>query len=155
MIRFNEIEAGHLVAQTAGTVYVPGHHVAVTRHRDADGALLGGVILSDYTGVAFTLHEAGFVPNWMSRDLLWATFHYAFVQLGCTSMIGTTPSHNTDALNLALRVGFEVETTIKDCLPGGGSLIITRMWRDKCRWLKVKPRSLVCNQTMTEGPDGR
>jgi hypothetical protein len=124
--------------------------VSFSTHR-ADGTYLGGNILKDYTGVSMAIHDGSVSEHWLTRDLLWITFHYPFVQLGCTSLIGYTPSYNTVALSLALKVGFELETRIKDCLPGGGDLVVTRMWRDRCRWLKLKPRSLADRQALIDG----
>lgn len=146
MIRFNDPVAGARVAEMAQAPYGSGD-VAISNHRD-DGTLLGGVVLTNHTGASFFIHQAAHDPRWLTRDMLWAIFHYPFVQCGCRSLIGMTPSENAQALAVAMKVGFEVETVIRDCLPGGEHLIVTRMWRDKCRWLNWKPKSLICNQSM-------
>lgn len=149
MIRFNDRDAGQHIAELSGIVLGPAD-VPISRHKP-DGTFMGGVILTCYTGAAFFMHQGARDSRWLNRDMLWAIFHYPFVQCGCTSIIGMTPSYNVGALSIALKAGFELETTIKDCLPGGENLIVTRMWRDKCRWLDWTPRTLVCNQSVQEG----
>lgn len=146
-VRINDAEAGHRIADLAFTNFVPNHDVCFSSHRE-DGTFLGGVILTDFTGAAMTIHDGSVNEHWCTRDLLWLTFHYPFVQLGCKSLVGLTPRHNAHALAFAMKVGFEIETVIRDCLPGGDDLVVTRMWRDKCRWLKLKPRTLACNHSL-------
>lgn len=137
----NDQHAGSRIAELANCRYVHGSDVCFSTHR-SDGTFLGGTILTDYTGAAMTLHEGSVSEHWLTRDMLWVTFHYPFVQLGCRSVIGTTPRSNTHALAFALKIGFEIETMIRDCLPGGDDMVITRMWRDRCKWLRIKPRML-------------
>jgi hypothetical protein len=106
-----------------------------------EGKLLGGVIYDGYTENCIFMHQAGFHPSWMTRELLWAVFHYPFVQLGCGKVCGTIPSAKTELLEFNERLGFKVETKITDAYPDGDMLILS-MARDECRWLKVTPRGI-------------
>lgn len=151
-LRINDAVAGQMVAELAGTTFDERYNISFSTHHSGSGNFLGGVILKDFSGASAWLHEGSIDPHWMTRDLLWMTFHYPFEQLGMKSLIGGTPRSNTNALAFCLKVGFEYETAIKDCLPGGDDLIITRMWREKCRWLKLRPRGWADNQVPTHKP---
>lgn len=140
-IRFNDPAAGDRIAELAGCAFTLGREVCFSSHR-ADGAFLGGFILTGYTGASMTIHIGSTTEKWGCPDLLWVAFHYPFVQLGCTSLIGPVPDYNTDTLAFALKMGFELETAIRGCFPGGGNMLITRMWREKCKWLHIQPRRL-------------
>lgn len=138
MIAFDPVFGPH-IANAAGVVF----------NRDADtvlcrvehGELLGGVIFTDYTGSSINLHVAGFKPNWINNDMLWATFHYPFVQLNCKVILGRVSAANSKALEFDLKLGFSEVARIDDVFPDG-SLILLAMRREDCRWLKLRPRHL-------------
>lgn len=138
MIAFNPIFGPH-IARAAGVVF----------NRDADtvlcrvenGELLGGVVYSGYTGVSIHMHVAGFSPKWINHDILWAAFHYPFVQLNCNVIFGQVPESNSKALEFDKKLGFSEVVHIKDVFPDGG-LILLSMRREHCRWLKLRPRHL-------------
>jgi RimJ/RimL family protein N-acetyltransferase len=109
-----------------------------------DGKLLGGVIYDGYTVACIFIHQAGFSKKWLSKDMLWVAFDYPFNQLGCSKLCGTIPSTNEELLAFNTRLGFKVETRIRDAYPGGDMLILS-MTRDECPWLKIKPGNLKGN----------
>jgi RimJ/RimL family protein N-acetyltransferase len=142
-ISINETEDGERIAQLAGCHFTPSLDVCFASYSN-DGEFMGGVILTDYNGSSIMIHDGSVSGHWLTRDMLWIIFHYPFIQLGCRSIIGMTPRSNAHALRFALKTGFEYETTIRDCLPGGDDFVVIRMWRDRCRWLKLKPRGFSC-----------
>ena len=73
--------------------------------------------------------------------MLWVSFNYTFIQLGCKVLFGQVPETNSKALEFDLKIGFKEITRIDDVFPDGG-LILLAMRREECRWLKLKPRSL-------------
>ena len=141
----NDPVAAHRIAESAGVHYRPGHDVSFVSCR-SDGTLLGGVILNEYTGTTMHIHAGSFSEHWMIRDLLWLMFHYPFVQLNVRSLIAPVRRGNTHAMSFVGKVGFDLETVIRDYYPGGDDLMIMRMWADKCRWLSLKPREISFNQ---------
>lgn len=143
-IHINHEGDGDIIAAAAGGFsFNPRDETCITRRRD--GAVLGGMIYSSYTGRSLEMHVAAFGPNWISKDLLWVAFHYPFVQLGCEKVFARVQASNAAALRMDKHLGFEFETTIKDVYPDGDLLVLS-MYRDKCRWLALKPRNLISNR---------
>lgn len=87
------------------------------------------------------MHVAAFRPRWINRDLLWAAFHYPFVQLGVKKVFGQVPEDNTKALELNRNLGFKEETRIADVYPEG-DMVLMSMYKADCRWLSIKPRGI-------------
>lgn len=142
MIVFNNKEHGARIAKAIPRVYNPADNViSRVEGPTPDGKLLGGVIYDGHTGPLIFMHQAGFTKRWISRELLWVCFDYPFNQLGCTKVAGTIPSTDQALLDINLKMGFVVETSLEGGYPGGDMLVMT-MTRDQCRWLKLKPREL-------------
>ena len=140
MIEFNNQDHGRILADEIGIQYNPEHDTVIARVT-SQGNLLGGVIFNNYTGTSITIHVAGFSPTWINPDMLWVTFHYPFVRLGCRKIIGQVSSGNSRALEFDKKLGFIEEARIKDVYPDG-DLVLVSMTREDCRWLRIKPRSL-------------
>lgn len=128
------------IATATGVIFHPGVDKCISRV-DANDKLLGGVIYKDYTGASIQGHIAGFVPNWLSRDLLWVIFDYPFNQLGVNKIIGLVPDSNKAALAFDYKLGFKYVTIIPGVFEDG-DLIILDMDRAACRWLAIQPRTL-------------
>lgn len=140
-LEFGNKEHGQMIADAIPRRFNPACDPVIS-NVGADGDLLGGVIYDGYTGSCIFIHQAGFDKHWMNRDMLWTAFDYPFNQLGCTKLFGTIPSTNGELLGINLRLGFQVEAVLEDAYPGGDMLVLS-MKRDECRWLKLKPRSIV------------
>jgi len=139
MIVFNNAVYGDRIAKAAGTTFNQRGDVCIAR--EERGELWGGASYTGYTGSSVGVHTAGFRPDWINQDLLWVCFHYPFVQLGCSKLLGQVPSSNLKALEFDLKMGFIEETRVKDVFPDG-DLVVMSMKKETCRWLKLKPRSL-------------
>jgi RimJ/RimL family protein N-acetyltransferase len=144
VIHTNNHSHGHAIAKAAGTVYNPAVDVSISRTEE--DVLLGGVIYNSYTGASINIHMAGFTPRWASRDMLWICFDYPFNQLGCKKIFAQVPAQNAHAIKVNLKMGFKIETTIKDVFVDD-DLVVLSMTRDNCRWLNIKPRNLVAKET--------
>lgn len=142
MIHFDNVEHGELIAARIPRAYRPGTDHVISRTSDRTGELMGGVLLGDFTGSMLFIHQAGFQPGWITPDLLWVVFDYAFNQVKATKLCGTIPSGNQALLALNEKLGFKVESRIEDGYPGGNQLLAMTMTRDDCRWLGLKPRKL-------------
>jgi RimJ/RimL family protein N-acetyltransferase len=135
MIVFNDVEHGVLIAKESNFMeYNPlwDRCFSVVR----DNRLLGGVILTRYTGEggSIAMHVAGFNPRWLNRDFIWAVFHYAFEGLKVNKVFGEVPASNRKALQFDQKLGFKVEGLIRDVFPDG-HLYLLAMYKGDCRWL--------------------
>ena len=140
-IHIDNVEHGLAIARAASTTFQPTTR-CIARVRD--GELLGGVLYENNTGASILAHMAGFTPDWVNRDLLWVSFHYPFIQLGVRKMFGQVAESNRAALEFNRKLGFKEEHRIKDVFPDG-DMILLAMYRDDCRWLRLKPRHLRYN----------
>lgn len=146
MIEFNNAEHGHLIAKHAGSIFNPVADTVISRVER--GEFRGGVIYNNYTGASINLHVYGVYPDWVNRDMLWICFHYPFVQLGCKKVFAQVPANNTRSLDFELKLGFKIEARIADVFPDE-DLIVVSMRREDCRWLKIRPNGVICNQEPT------
>jgi RimJ/RimL family protein N-acetyltransferase len=139
LIVFNNPTHGAAIAAHAGVTFNPASDTCIAVVRK--GEMTGGTIYSNYTHASIAMHVAGFTPSWASIDMLWVAFHYPFVQLRCKKVFAQIPENNLKALEFDFKLGFKEEARIRDVFPAG-DLILLSMYRDECRWLKIKPRSL-------------
>lgn len=138
-IFLDNTEFAEKIASELNITYRPNLDHSLTRVKH--GKLLGGVIYQSYTGPSIELFMAGLDPHWVSRDLIWATFAYPFIQLKCSKLIGRVADTNKRALNMELKLGFKEEGRIKNAVTGGDILILT-MKREDCKWLlRISPRT--------------
>lgn len=143
----NYPRVGEFIAKRAHCTYNPmtDNTVAVI---DEDYSLgdpqhiCGGVLFTNYTGASIWVHMAGNGGAWASSTFLWCVFHYAFEQLGVRRLYGVVESANEHALKVDLRLGFEIATTLPDVFASGPATVVY-MTPEMCRWLKVKPRTLM------------
>lgn len=142
--RFRNIVCGDLnygkaIAAKAGAFYNAEYDRNVARIEilpDGSERLIGGAIYNTFTHRSINAHMAGFTKNWISRDLLWACFYYPFVQLGCEYIFGQVPDDNPRALALNHHLGYREIARIPDVYDNGAGLIVIRMRRADCRYLK-------------------
>lgn len=141
MICFNIPEHGYQISKLAPCLFVPGQTPVISRVTH-EGKLLGGVVYDNYVPTAsIGAHIAGFAPNWLNNDLLWAIFDYPFNQLGVRTIFGQVQASNTKALAFDLRLGFNEVVRIGDVYPDG-DLVLLKMQRQDCKWLKLVPRGI-------------
>lgn len=139
MIEFGNINHGLAIACAAGTLIDLGNDVIISHTRN--DKLLGGVVYYDFTGKTVAIHVAGFDPGWLSRDLLWVTFHYAFVQLKCASIFAEIRSRNIKTIAFVKRIGFSEEVIIPEVFPED-DLVIYRLREAECKWHRIKPLNI-------------
>ncbi len=135
----NDPAVGEFVEQHAGALYT--RHADVTFGTEIDGKIAGGVILTNFTGAACQSHVAGVHPRWLSRDLLWITFHYVFVQLGLKQVLVTLNAANETARRFNERLGYETVCSLKDVFPDSDMLVMS-LRRDQGRFLDIQPRTV-------------
>lgn len=144
MIVSGDLNHARRIAEASRATFNPACDICISRC--VGGELYGGVIYEGYTGAggSIAMHVAGFNDNWMNRDFLWVIFHYPFVQLDCRKVFGQVPEENQNMLEFALKIGFKIVVKIDDVFPDG-ACILTALARENCRWLKLKPSTLVLN----------
>lgn len=128
---------GPWVANRVGTVWSPNRSTTIGLF-SVDTGLMAGVIYEGFNGANIGAHIAS-VPGkaWPTRDFLWFIFYYPFEQLGAKRITGVVASCNKEAVDFNLRLGFELEATLKDAHPQGDLLMFV-MRRENCKWLKLR-----------------
>lgn len=141
----NHESIGRFVSALAKCDYNPATDSTigiVDDSKSGDSWVRGGVIYTGYTGSAVWMHVAGRDESWITRDMLWAAFHYPFVQLGCRRVYGIVEEANQHALDFDLKLGFSVHVALPFMFASGAGIVVF-MDRDTCRWLKLRPRALM------------
>lgn len=140
MIRFNDIHAIKLIARACEVDFVPVLHHCIAEY-DGNDRLKGGVLFTGYRSGSVSIHMAGFCKNWVSRPMVYLAFDYPFRQLGVKKLYGMVPERNPKALKNDVHLGFKIEYLTRDVYnyeDGVNGVYLLSMYRDDCRWLKMK-----------------
>jgi len=105
--------------------------------QEIDGEVKAVVAFDNILDKSCMMHTAAIVPNWISKDLLWACFDYPFNILKVKVILASVASTNTEALRLDRHLGFVDKAYIEDAHLNG-DLVILAMRRENCRWLDIK-----------------
>ena len=105
--------------------------------QEIDGEVKAVVAYDNILDKSCLMHTAAIVPNWISKDLLWAAFDYPFNKLGLSVILASVASTNEEALKLDRHLGFVDKAYIEDA-HADGDLVILAMRRENCRWLDIK-----------------
>ena len=105
--------------------------------QEIDGEVKAVVAFDNILDKSCQMHTAAIVPNWISKDLLWACFDYPFNKLGVKVILASVASTNEEALKLDRHLGFVDKAYIEDAHLDG-DLVILAMRRENCRWLGIK-----------------
>lgn len=120
--------------------------------RTENGVLQGGVVYENWTGKGGSLlvHIAGFSKRWIDRDMLFVMFDYPFRQLDCKQAFCQVAAKNTEVLEFNKHFGWEEVIKLEGVFPDD-DMVLMRMYRDKCRFLNVKPREVRPRRTQDNG----
>jgi RimJ/RimL family protein N-acetyltransferase len=105
--------------------------------QEIDGEVKAVVAFDNILDKSCMMHTAAIVPNWISKDLLWACFDYPFNILKVKVILASVASTNEEALKLDRHLGFVDKAYIEDAHIDG-DLVILAMRRENCRWLDIK-----------------
>jgi RimJ/RimL family protein N-acetyltransferase len=105
--------------------------------QEIDGEVKAVVAFDNILDKSCMMHTAAIVPNWISKDLLWACFDYPFNILKVKVILASVASTNEEALRLDRHLGFVDKAYIEDAHIDG-DLVILAMRRENCRWLDIK-----------------
>ena len=98
-----------------------------------DSAIIGCVGFDQFNGASLVMHAAG-EQGWLSRQLIYVVFNYAFNVCNVKMLIGLVPSDNRDALRFNSHLGFKTALVLEDAHPDG-ALVLMTMLRGECRYL--------------------
>ena len=104
--------------------------------QEIDGKIGAVVAYTNIQSKSCAMHTASIMPNWISKDLLWAAFDYPFNKLGVNVILAAVSSTNEEALKLDRHLGFVDKAYIEDAHIDG-DLVILAMRRENCRWLDI------------------
>lgn len=102
--------------------------------------IIAGIWFESFNGANMMMHVAA-VPhsNWLFKELLWYAFYYPFIECGCRRVTGLVAESNAEAREFDERLGFRLEARLKEAAPDG-DLLVYALFRDDCRWLKLRDR---------------
>lgn len=127
----------HLRAWITGVLGMQFSPYATFIGQEIDGEVKAVVAYDNILEKSCLMHTAAIVPNWISKDLLWACFDYPFNKLGLSVILASVASTNKEALRLNRHLGFKDKAYIEDAHIDG-DLVILAMRREDCRWLDIK-----------------
>lgn len=127
----------HLRGWISGVLGMQFSPFATFIGQEIDGEVKAVVAFDNVLDKSCMMHTAAIVPNWISKDLLWACFDYPFNILKVKVILASVASTNTEALKLDRHLGFKDKAYIEDAHIDG-DLVILAMRREDCRWLDIK-----------------
>lgn len=126
---------GQFVAAEVGKLWIEGSGQTLGWLDGED--LVAGITFTNFDGVNVWMDCAATEgARWLDRRGLWAIFNYVFEQLGCLRCSCMIPEDNNKSLKLVQQAGFEHEATLERAAPGGNHMLVFRMFREECPWLK-------------------
>lgn len=132
-VTFDADVVGPWVFERAGGKFLPGCCTAIGLVKD--GKIAAGVTYSDYNGASVVCGIAG-EGRWANRGFLWLIFAYPFLQLKVKRITTFINPNNTVSKKFTLKLGFTLESTMKDAHPEG-DMWMTCMLRNECKWIEV------------------
>ena len=146
MIHTGNSDHGVVIMRSIKSDFTPVTMEVISRTEK--GILLGGVIYENWTGPGGSclVHIAGFTKNWINRDMLWIMFDFPFRQLDCKLAFAQVAAKNTIARAFCESIGWEELHTLEGVFPDD-DMVLLRMKRDTCRYLKLKPRTISPRRT--------
>lgn len=150
MIHTSNEEHGQRIMRSIGSDFAKVTMEVISRSEN--GVLYGGVVFENFTGAggSILIHVAGFHPTWVNRDMLFITFDYPFNQLGCKYLYGQVACKNKEARAFNKSLGFTEYVTLEGVFPDD-DMILVRMKKEDCRFLKLKSRTIRSRRTYDNG----
>lgn len=91
-----------------------------------------------FIGKVCQMHMVNFKAGFTPRGLIHAAFDYPFNQLGLHSVLGVVNSKNEQAMRYDTKLGFKEVLRMPGSHDDGGDLVLLKMDRAQCRWIKEK-----------------
>ncbi len=109
----------------------------------AIGMEVGGEIVAVTVWNCFELHNclmsvaSDGSRRWMTREFLFRSFAYPFLQLGLPRVTVKVDEANAASLRLTKHLGFVEEGRLRRAAPGGRDDIVMGLLSEECRWISV------------------
>jgi RimJ/RimL family protein N-acetyltransferase len=120
---------GRWLAEQGASVYRPG---STGIGLERDGELIAATGYDNYNGSSLFATIA--ITGPITRGWLYAIFHYPFVHIGATVLLGLVADGNRASCHLSERLGFTLQTSIPYADPSG-ILHVYVMQKAECRFL--------------------
>lgn len=103
---------------------------------EEDGELIAGILYDTWSGRNIFMHVAALPgKNWITRELLWHAFNYAFNVAGVDRITGPVRETNMAVRKFDEHLGFAEECRLKGAEEDGSDTVIYCMWKQDCRFL--------------------
>lgn len=105
---------------------------------ERDGRIIAGGLFERFNGYNVFFHGASDGSKaWVSRPLMRALAHHAFITIGSPRLSTYVAASNTGAIAFDKFFDFEFEFSQKRAAHDGSDLIWFVMWKEKCKWLSL------------------
>lgn len=99
------------------------------------GVLVAGVLYEDFNGANVFCHIRG-SGRWACPAFLGLIFDYPFKQIKAKRITVTVDDDNVNSIRLVEKMGFALESRMKQANPRGGDVLVYRMFKDDCKYLR-------------------
>jgi len=93
-----------------------------------------------FIGTCCQMHVVNLGGKSAPKKFLWACFDYPFNQCGLQAVTGLVNSANEKAMRFDKHLGFKEVFRLEKLHDGGGDLVVMKMDKDECKWLKLGAR---------------
>lgn len=115
-----------------GVIHVPEIYRGATSNMDHVAVAVG---YNGFVGKTCCMHVVIQKPEALTPRIVREAFEFPFVVCGCVAVLGMVDSLNDAALDFDRRLGFKEIDRIEGA-GLDGDLVILRMLRSDCRWLR-------------------
>jgi hypothetical protein len=98
----------------------------------------GAVLYTNYRVHSVEMIAAG-GPGWLTRGDISNAFYYAFIHLGCWTVLTMINRTNSASRELNRRLGFTELCVIETSRNKAEDVVMYGITRDRCRWLPRPP----------------
>jgi hypothetical protein len=130
----DDMVAGWVAQQIGGAVFASDARAIGLLSADGE-RLVAGMVWDNFTPWDCTCAVAGDgTRQWMSREFLFRSFAYPFLQLGLRRMTALIAEDNADSIRLCQHIGFTPEGRRRE---GRGDCdeLVFGLLRRECRWI--------------------
>lgn len=89
--------------------------------------------------------------RWMTREFLFRSFAYPFLQLGLDRVTTKSDERNAPSIRLALHLGFTAEGRLRNAAGSGFDDIVFGLLKEECRWISRNLAQHTVKYSMAEG----
>ena len=124
--------------------HCPVHWSSFTKSivQKLDGEIVAAIVFQDANAYNVMMHVAANTSKrWITRDLIYYTFAYPFLQMKVNRVTGWVSSKNETAVRFDEKLGFQREATLRGAGEHGEDVYLYTMFKEDCKWLNtITPR---------------